>query len=269
MRERNNCNKGREKCYNFVITHRVNCYIFVTNQNNVTKRDLIMAKTPKILVVDDEESICYVLKLNLELAGFIVDTAGSAEQALRMKLERYDLFLLDVMMKHVDGFELARLIRENKTLSDTPIIFCTAKDKEDDLLQGFSTGADDYIKKPFSMRELVARVRSVLHRTGRFSMDREVAFEGLQLDKVDRTCKVDGEDVPLTTKEFDLTVFFLENRDRVFSRSEILNRVWSDYAYVIDRTVDVNIGRLRKKLGIYGKNIITKQGQGYGFKTVD
>lgn len=226
-------------------------------------------KTPKILVVDDEESICYVLKLNLELTGFSVDTAMSAEDALKMRLERYDLFLLDVMMERMSGFELAKLLRQHDTLRDVPVIFCTAKDTERDLLEGFATGADDYIKKPFSMRELVARVRSVLRRSGRFTPESEVSFQELMLDKNARTCLIGDKPVMLTGKEFDLLVFFLENRDKVFSRAEILNRVWEENVYVVDRTIDVNIGRLRKKLGHYGNYIITKPGQGYGFKTTD
>lgn len=229
----------------------------------------MMAKKAKILIVDDEESIGFVLKLNLELAGFEVDVALSGEEALRLRLERYDLFLLDVMMKHIDGFELAHRLRSIESLKSVPIIFCTAKDSEDDLLQGFAKGADDYIKKPFSMRELVARVRSVLHRSGRLKLDKEETFEGLILCKDERRCQVDGAEVQLTGKEFDLALFLLENRNKVFSRADILNRVWSEDVYVIDRTVDVNIGRLRKKLGNYGKYIVTKQGQGYGFKTTD
>ena len=229
----------------------------------------MMAKKAKILIVDDEESIGFVLKLNLELAGFEVDVALSGEEALRLRLERYDLFLLDVMMAHIDGFELAHRLRSIEGLKRVPIIFCTAKDSEDDLLQGFAKGADDYIKKPFSMRELVARVRSVLHRSGRLKLDKEETFEGLILCKDERRCQVDGAEVQLTGKEFDLALLLLENRNKVFSRADILNRVWSEDVYVIDRTVDVNIGRLRKKLGNYGKYIVTKQGQGYGFKTTD
>ncbi len=229
----------------------------------------MMAKKAKILIVDDEESIGFVLKLNLELAGFEVDVALSGEEALRLRLERYDLFLLDVMMKHIDGFEFAHRLRSIESLKSVPIISCTAKDSEDDLLQGFAKGADDYIKKPFSMRELVARVRSVLHRSGRLKLDKEETFEGLILCKDERRCQVDGAEVQLTGKEFDLALFLLENRNKVFSRADILNRVWSEDVYVIDRTVDVNIGRLRKKLGNYGKYIVTKQGQGYGFKTTD
>lgn len=228
-----------------------------------------MADVPKILVVDDEQAICYVLKLNLEMEGFSIDTACSAEEALKMKLERYDLFLLDVMMEQMSGFELAKVIRGRQELKSVPIIFCTAKDTEDDLLEGFDSGADDYIRKPFSMRELVARVKSVLRRSGRYSSGGLLVFESLTLNLSSKECKVDGEPVSLTATEFDLLSFFLQNPDNTFSRAEILNRVWSADVYVIDRTVDVNVGRLRKKIGRYGDRIYTKQGFGYGFKTKD
>ncbi len=228
-----------------------------------------MMKTPRILVVDDEESICYVLQLNLELAGYAVDVALNAEEALKKKLHRYDLFLLDVMMERMSGFELAQELRRQEALKRIPIIFCTAKDTEDDLLQGFASGADDYIKKPFSMRELVARVRSVLRRSGRIYTEQILSYEGLVVDRMEHSCMVDHNMVQITGKEFDLLVFFLENQNEIFSREEILNRVWDDNVYVVDRTIDVNIGRLRKKLGKYGKCIVTKQRQGYGFKTTD
>lgn len=229
-----------------------------------------MSDVPKILVVDDEQSICYVLKLNLELEGFSVDTACSAEEALKMRLERYDLLLLDVMMERMSGFELAKVIRSREQLSQTPIIFCTAKDTEEDLLEGFDSGADDYIRKPFSMRELVARVKSVLHRSGRYSKQNEVLkFQTLELNSAKRECLLDGEPLTLTATELDLLAFFLQNPDRAFSRAEILNRVWSADVCVIDRTVDVNVARLRKKIGKYGNRIFTKQGFGYGFKTKD
>ena len=226
-----------------------------------------MTKTPKILVVDDEESICLVLKMNLELAGFEVDTVTSAEEALRLKLDKYDLLLLDVMMEHISGFELAQRLRDDDRYKQIPIIFCTAKSGEDDLLQGFASGADDYIKKPFSMKELVARVKSVLHRTGSLNMQESLIFEGLELNLRRRSCTVDGEDVALTRKEFDLLAFLLGSPDRVFSRAEILSGVCTDDVYVIDRTIDVNINRLRKKLGHYGSHIETKLGYGYGFTT--
>ncbi|MDO4510594.1 MAG: response regulator transcription factor [Bacteroidales bacterium] len=226
-----------------------------------------MTDVPKILVVDDEQAICYVLKLNLEMEGFSIDTACSAEEALKMRLERYDLLLLDVMMEQMSGFELAKTIRQREELKNVPIIFCTAKDSEADLLEGFDSGADDYIRKPFSMRELVARVKSVLHRSGRYSKTDRLACESLVLDLAKKECLLDGEPVSLTDTEFDLLAFFLKNPDTVHSRSDILIRVWTADVCVIDRTVDVFVGRLRKKIGRYGNRIFTKQGFGYGFKT--
>ena len=228
-----------------------------------------MADVPKILIVDDEQSICYVLKLNLEMEGFRVDTANSAEAALRMKLERYDLFLLDVMMEQMSGFELAKVIRSRSDLKNIPIIFCTAKDSEEDLLEGFNNGADDYIRKPFSMRELIARLKSVLKRSGRYVGGDVLEYESLSLNTATRECSIDSRPVALTITEFDLLAFFLQNPDKVYSRAEILHRVWTADVCVVDRTVDVNIGRLRKKLGNYGDRIITRQGLGYGFKTKD
>ncbi len=226
-----------------------------------------MTLTPKILVVDDEESICLVLKMNLEMAGYQVDTALSAEDALKLKLGSYNLVLLDVMMGGMSGFELAQHMRATEGQKQVPIIFCTAKSGEDDLLQGFASGADDYIKKPFSMKELLARVKSVLNRTGALAAAETLKFDGLELSLKQRTCVTDGEQVQLTRKEFDLLAFLMGSPDRIFSRAEILTAVWADDVYVIDRTIDVNINRLRKKLGHYGRHIETKLGYGYGFTT--
>ncbi len=226
-----------------------------------------MTLTPKILVVDDEESICLVLKMNLEMAGYQVDTALSAEDALKLKLGSYNLVLLDVMMGGMSGFELAQRMRATEGQKQVPIIFCTAKSGEDDLLQGFASGADDYIKKPFSMKELLARVKSVLNRTGALAAAETLKYEGLELSLKQRTCVSDGEQVQLTRKEFDLLAFLMGSPDRIFSRAEILTAVWAEDVYVIDRTIDVNINRLRKKLGRYGRHIETKLGYGYGFTT--
>jgi len=230
-----------------------------------------MLTTPKILIVDDVEAIGSVMKINLELNGFQADCVTSAEQALALPLEGYDLLLLDVMMERMDGFELAKIIRHNDKAKDVPIIFCTAKDTEEDLLQGFASGGDDYIKKPFSMRELVARVQSVLRRSGRNHDDGEavVACGGLVLDMRLASCEIDGKAVPLTRKEFDLLDYMMRHAGRIFSRDELLQAAWGEDVYVVDRTIDVNINRLRKKLGEYGSHIITKQGFGYGFRTED
>jgi two-component system alkaline phosphatase synthesis response regulator PhoP len=225
-----------------------------------------MENQQNILVVDDEETICEVLKLNLEIAGFNVDVANSAEEALALNMECYSLILLDVMMGKMSGFELAGIIRSTERLKDIPIIICTAKDSEDDLVEGFSRGVDDYIKKPFSMRELVLRVKSVLRRAAGKGEASTLKYKTLTLDVVGKSCSMGCKRIPLTKKEFEILHLFLSYPGRIFSREEILNRVWDDDVLVIDRTIDVNINRLRRKLGEYGNNIMTKLGYGYGFQ---
>ena len=226
-----------------------------------------MQETKKILVVDDEDTICEVIKLNLELDGFTVDTANSAEEVLSKELTDYRLFILDVMMGEMSGFELASHIRQNQGTKNIPIIICTAKDREEDLVEGFNRGIDDYIRKPFSMRELVLRVKSVLRRTETtLGNDNTISYGDLVLNIERKQCHISGEEVALTKKEFEILRLLLSNRGKIFSREEILDSVWEDDVLVIDRTIDVNINRLRKKIGIYGNDIITKQGFGYGFK---
>ena len=226
-----------------------------------------MQETKKILVVDDEDTICEVIKLNLELEGFTVDTANSAEEVLTKELTDYRLFILDVMMGEMSGFELASHIRQNPGAKNIPIIICTAKDREEDLVEGFNRGIDDYIRKPFSLRELVLRVKSVLRRTEATPGNSDMVSCGeLVLDIERKQCHIAGEEVALTKKEFEILRLLLSNRGKIFSREEILDIVWEDDVLVIDRTIDVNINRLRKKIGIYGNDIITKQGFGYGFK---
>ena len=227
-----------------------------------------MEDIQKILVVDDERTLCDVLKLNLELEGYKVDVAYSAEEALRMPISSYSLVLLDVMMEEMTGLEFTSVIRADEKTKNIPIILCTAKDAENDIIDGFLCGADDYIKKPFSMKELVLRVKSVLRRSSKSKkMDEQtIKYKTLELDIEKRECRIDGTDVSFTKKEFDILKMLLNTPDKIFSREEILDEVWDDDVYVVDRTIDVNINRLRKKMGVYGNNIITKQGYGYGFK---
>ena len=221
----------------------------------------------KILVVDDEESLCEILQFNLEVEGYEVDVAYSAEQALGMHPERYSLILLDVMMGEMSGFRMAQLLKSKPETAKVPVIFCTAKDTEDDTVAGLNLGADDYIAKPFSIREVLARVRSVLRRTAGTQEESEVvAFEGLSLDLRSKRCTLDGEPLALTKKEFEILALLLSNRGVIFSREEILRRIWSDEVIVLDRTVDVNITRLRRKVGPYGEHIVTRLGYGYGFE---
>ncbi len=225
--------------------------------------------TTRILVVDDEEDLCEILKFNLEIEGYDVDTAFSAEEALKKDICSYNLLLLDVMMGEISGFKMANMLRKNERTAKMPIIFLTAKDTENDLLTGFNLGADDYISKPFSIRQVVARVKAVLRRTVAKTVQSEpesLVYETLILDIKRIKASVDGEEIPLTKKEFEILKILLENKGNVFSREEILSRIWKDEVYVLDRTIDVNITRLRKKIGVYGKNIVTRLGFGYCFE---
>lgn len=223
----------------------------------------------KILAVDDEEDLCEILKFNLEIEGYEVDTAFSAEEALKLDLTQYSLLLLDVMMGEISGFKMASMLRKNEKTANIPIIFLTAKDTENDMLTGFNLGADDYISKPFSIRQVIARVKAVLRRTAE-SNERKTSdvltYGTLELDTKRIKASIDGQEIPLTKKEFEILKLLLENRGNVFSREEILSRIWKDEAYVLDRTIDVNITRLRKKISPYGKNIVTRLGFGYCFE---
>ena len=225
----------------------------------------------KILVVDDEEDLCEILQFNLETEGYETDVAYSAEEALQHHLPDYDLLLLDVMMGEMSGFKMAKIVRSNPETADIPIIFLTAKDTENDVLTCFNMGADDYISKPFSLKEVLARVKAVLRR--RYGRDNRgnqentvLSHERLQLHVGNKKVLLDGQEIPFTKKEFEMLKLFLENKNRVFSRDEILSHVWTDEVCVLDRTVDVNITRLRKKIGPYGKNIVTRLGYGYTFE---
>ena len=227
----------------------------------------------RILVVDDEESLCEILKFNLEREGYDVDVAYSAEEVLTKNVSVYDLAILDVMMDELSGFGLARILRKRPDTSSLPIIFCSALDGIDDKLKGFDVGADDYIAKPFSIAEVIARVRSVLRRASQRKPSAVpvedggvLSFEGLVVNTLKKTCSVDGEEVSLTRKEFDILSLLLGNRGTILSREHIMRRVWSDEVVVLDRTIDVNITRMRKKLGKYGHYIITRTGYGYGFE---
>lgn len=226
--------------------------------------------TARILVVDDEETLCEVLKLNLENEGYDVDVAYSAEQALKMDISQYSLILLDIMMGEISGIKMAKILKANIATANIPIIFCTAKDTEDDMVMGLNIGADDYIMKPYTVRNIMARVKSVLRRTHRTAPTGDngdqFVLEGLKIDRKFKRCTVDNNEVKLTKKEFELLSYLIKQRGKICSRDEILSRVWSDEVIVLDRTIDVNITRLRQKIGEYGKYIITRSGYGYGFK---
>ncbi len=235
----------------------------------------------RILIVDDEENICEILQFNLEVEGFAADVAYSAEQALEMDLGSYSLILLDVMMGGMSGFKMAQTLKKDPQTEHIPIIFCTARDTEDDKVAGLTIGGDDYISKPFSVREVIARVKTVLRRstyvaapiaagqsdkvTDQVSDQNSLRYEDICINLEKHTCYISGKEISLTKKELEIMILFLRNVGRVLSREEILRYVWSDEVMVLDRTIDVNITRLRKKIGKYGKLIVTRQGYGYGF----
>ncbi len=224
----------------------------------------------RILVVDDEEDLCEILKFNLENEGYEVDTAYSAEEALKLDIANYNLLLLDVMMGEISGFKMANILKKDKNTAHIPIIFITAKDTENDTVTGFNLGADDYISKPFSLREVVARVKAVIRRTNKPEEERvieQITYQSLIIDIIKKKVSIDHQEITLTKKEFEILLLLLQNKGRVFSREDILTRVWSDEVYVLDRTIDVNITRLRKKIGEYGKRIVTRLGYGYCFET--
>lgn len=223
----------------------------------------------KILVVDDEMDICEILKFNLENSGYCVDVANSGKEALGMPLSSYDLLLLDVMMDDMSGFSLAARIRQESGLASIPIIFITAKTGENDVLTGFNIGADDYICKPFRISEVLARVKAVIRRSDKAPVqqlcDDNISFKGLVLNVEAKRAYIDGVDISLTKKEYEVLCMLLNRPGRVFSREEILSNVWPDDVNVLERSIDVNMARLRKKLGVYANNIVSRSGYGYCF----
>lgn len=231
----------------------------------------------KILVIDDEESLCEILKFNLEKEGYEVDTAYSAEEALDMDLRPYSLFIVDIMMDHLSGFDFAKRVRNVTETENTPILFCSAMSDEDCVVMGLNIGGDDYVTKPFVIGEVLARVRALLRRSARQAavaaeadvqekLESDIVFRGLRIDRNDKTVHLDGEEIQLTRKEYDLLLYFLTHRNRIYSRAEIIEKVWGDDVVVSDRTIDTNITRLRGKIGEYSNNIVSRQGFGYGFK---
>ena len=221
---------------------------------------------PRILVVDDEQDLREILQFNLSSEGFDIDVAASAEEALNKPLESYHLILLDVMMGGMSGYKMADIVRKERQL-DIPIIFLTAKDSENDLLTGFNVGGDDYVVKPFSIKEVIVRIRAILKR-GRASAEPSTVMQvdGLKLDIGSKQTIINNEIVNLTRKEFEILYLLMKNRGKFISRQEILDRVWSNDVIVTERNVDVNIARLRKKIGDYGNFIIGRSGYGYCFE---
>lgn len=237
----------------------------------------------RILVVDDEEPLCDILRYNLEKEGYKVDCAYSAVEALEMELGLYDLFIVDIMMEHLSGYDFVQRLRSTTGVEHLPVIFCSALGDEDDKVTGLNIGGDDYITKPFVIGEVLARVRAVLRRsavekraraesrpaTSKTDYLPDVIYRDVRIDQNEKICYIDDREIPLTRTEFDLLLFFLTHRNRIYSRYEIIRNVWPNDVLVSQRAIDTNLTRLRRKLGIYGNNIITRQGFGYGFKEGD
>ncbi len=221
----------------------------------------------RILIVDDEEDLCEILQYNLSNEGYQTEIAHSAEEAMKRSLDKFDLILLDVMMGPVSGFKFADILRKELE-NNVPIIFLTAKDKENDILTGFSLGADDYISKPFSVNELTARIKAVLKRSQKERSKQQslLRFGDIELDTMRKRVVINDERADLTKKEYEILKLLLENQTRVFSREELLKRVWGSEVIVTERTVDVNITRLRTKLGDHGRFLKNKTGYGYFFE---
>jgi DNA-binding response OmpR family regulator len=224
-------------------------------------------KGKRILIVDDEEDLCEILQYNLSSEGYQTEIAHSAEEALKRQLANFDLVLLDVMMGPMSGFKFADKLRKELKI-DVPVIFLTAKDTENDILTGFSLGADDYISKPFSVNELTARVKAVLKRSYADKVESKsiLQFNGIDLDIVRKRLIINDERVELTKKEYEILKTLLENQSKVFSREDLLMRIWGQDVIVTERTVDVNITRLRTKLGQFGSCLKNKTGYGYFFE---
>lgn len=223
----------------------------------------------KILIAEDEEDICEILQFNLESEGYHVEVVHSGEEAVKKKLASYDLFLLDVMMGKMSGFMLAQKLRKEWNIK-APILFLTARTTENDLLTGFSVGADDYICKPFSIRELQARIKAILRRSQQAVTPEDASIQQygpIGLDKKAKRLIIKDNKIELTRKEFEILHLLTGNQGRIFSREEILNRIWSEDVIVTERTVDVNITRLRKKLGDFSQCLRNKAGYGYYFET--
>ena len=227
-----------------------------------------MESKKRILVVDDEQDLLEILKFNLETEGYEVSTACSAEEALTLNVGTFDLLLLDVMMGGMSGFAMAKRLKTDPATANIPIIFLTARDTENDTVTGFNLGADDYISKPFSIREVLVRIRAVFRRTASPSEQQApqvIRYQGIEMNLGKKTVSIDGEEIPFTKTEFELLHLLLEERGRVFSRQELIDRIWPKDVLVLDRTVDVNITRLRKKIGRFSKCIVTRLGFGYYF----
>ena len=222
-----------------------------------------------ILIVDDEHDLCEIMSYNITSAGYNAHYAHSAEEALSLDLDlsKFDLILLDIMMGEASGFDMARTLKTKENTKDIPIIFLTAKDTEEDLLTGFDLGADDYITKPFSIKEVLARIRAVIARTDNRNGSGNVSYEGIYLDNARKEASLDGEPITLTPTEYEILLMLIKNHGQILSRKQLIEGAWPHGVVVTDRSVDVNITRIRKKIGRYSSNIVTKLGYGYYFNT--
>jgi len=222
----------------------------------------------RILIVDDDEDLCEIVRYNLKEDGYSVTIAYSAEVALTKNIANYNLILLDVMLDGMSGFKLAHIIRNDPKTKSVPIVFLTARSGENDRLTGFSVGADDYITKPFSMREMMARIKVIIRRAElqKSNLTQIISYDHLKLNVTNKQILLDGKELQFTKKEFEILKLLLENKNKLFSREDLLKMVWPDEAFVLSRSIDVNITRIRKKIGIYGRHIVTKLGLGYCFE---
>ncbi len=267
----------------------IKCFIlkFAKEKESILKPATIRATLSnmsyRILVIDDEEPLCDILKYNLEKDGYKVDCAYCAVEALEQDLSAYDLFIVDIMMERLSGYDFVQRLRSTTGVEHLPVIFCSALGDEDDKVTGLNIGGDDYITKPFVIGEVLARVRAVLRRSAGEKLARaaakkptsksdylpDVTYRDVRIDQNEKVCYIDDKEVPLTRTEFDLLLFFLTHRNRIYSRDEIIRNVWPNDVLVSQRAIDTNLTRLRRKLGQYGNNITTRQGFGYGFKEGD
>lgn len=229
-----------------------------------------MERQYRIMVIDDEADLCEILKFNLEAEGYAVSIAGSAEDALRQGVEGQDLLLVDVMMGGMSGFALARKLKDSPRTAGIPVVFMTARDTENDIVTGFSLGADDYISKPFSIREAMARVKAILKRTsaaaGTDGNAGTLSCEGLVIDDTRKEVSVDGQTVAFTKTEYALLRQLLRRKGQILSRQQLVMSAWPENSIVANRTVDVVVTRVRHKIGRYADKIVTRIGFGYGFE---
>lgn len=218
-----------------------------------------------ILIVDDEPDIREILRYNLEKAGFNITEASSGDDALNKLSKDLDLAILDIMMPGNDGYEVCKKIREQG--NTLPLIFLTAMDREFDEVRGLEVGGDDYVKKPFSPKMLIARINAILRRVDQInSKGTSISFGDLEINTLTYIAKLEDNELHLPRKEFELLAYFMNQPNIIFTREELLSRIWEEDVFVIDRTIDVHINRIRSKLGIYKNWIETVKGVGYRFR---